>query len=1080
MPFKTNGFARFGLVLAFLLLSSFCLFAQQTVTGKIIGSADKQPVPFATVQVKGERGATQSAADGTFSIHLAKNTGTLVISAVGFDTYTVPVNGSNLGIITLTASASTLNDIVVTGYTAQKKKDITGAVAVVDVKSMTAVPNGSTENLLQGQAAGVQVIASGNPGQSADVRIRGIGSFGDNTPLYIIDGVQASLSNINPDDIESVQVLKDAGATAIYGVAGGNGVVIVTTKRGHSGKTVLNYDGYYGTQRPIGGNPFHLLSSPELLTLTKNVLLAEPVPGTSQLYGPNFTMPDYFYGNSGGSHSAMAGDPAIAPSNYNFDPNNPGNDYLIAKANQQGTDWFHGIFKPALQQSHTISASGGGDRSTYFFALNYLDQQGTLINTYLKRYSARMNTVFSVKNNVRIGENAYVFYRKNPPLGSGNQNEGNAISYSYREQPIIPIYDIGGNYGGTFDGPELGNGHNPVADLQRTANDRYNQWDVIGNVFAEVDFLKHFTIRTSFGGTIDNQYSDHFTYNDYNDVESHTSLNGFNEDAQYNSTTLWTNTLAYNNTFGEKHALKVLLGTEAKDVYGRGVGGAGNALFSSNPDYWVLNNATQNVTNYSYAYVNKTYSYFGRIEYSFEDRYLIQANIRRDGYSAFGATKQVGNFPSVSLGWRISQEDFMKDVTWVNDLKLRGSWGENGNNRTVLPTNAYNLFGTNFGNSYYDINGTSTSTVQGFFATQIGNPFTTWEKDKMTNVGVDATILDNKVDFNFEWYNKVTNGLLYPAQLPATVGAVIYPTVNVADVTNKGVDIHAAYHGTVNNDFKYNIGLNLSAYKSMITSVGVAGYFDAGSSRIGAFTRNQAGHPVGEFFGYKVVGIFAGDKDTVGHNQQGEGAGTFIFQDADGDGHITANDRVFYGNPNPKFTYGINLGATYHGWDFTAFFNGSYGNKLINYVRYWTDFYDAFAGNKSKNALYNSWTPSHTNATTPVQLSNNSFSTDGEPSSYFMESGSFMKLKNLTIGYTLPHGLLNRASIDKLRIYAQVLNVFTITKYTGLDPELMGSGSDYNNPGNNPNYASQSSFGIDYGNYPNNQRSFIVGVNLTF
>jgi TonB-linked SusC/RagA family outer membrane protein len=1083
MPFKTNGFARFGLVMSLLLFLSFGLFAQETVTGKVIGSADKQPVPFATVQVRGEKGATQTATDGTFSIRLAKGTGTLVISAIGFEAMQVPVNGTAaLGILTLKNTSSTLNDIVVTGYTAQKKKDITGAVAVVDVKSMTAVPNGATENLLQGQAAGVQVIASGNPGQGADVRIRGIGSFGDNTPLYIVDGVQADMSNINPSDIESVQVLKDAGAAAIYGVAGGNGVVIITTKRGHQGKTTISYDGFVGSTQPIGGNAFHLLNSQELLTLTKQVDVGAGTP--SQLYGPNYTMPDFLYNSAAGPHSAMAGDPAVNPALYNFDASNPNNDYLIAAANKNGTDWFHQVFKPALQQSHTISASGGSERSTYFFALNYLDNQGTLINSYLKRYSARMNTVFNVKNNVRFGENAYVFYRINPPLVpgtlTGNQSEGNDISYTYREQPIIPVYDIKGNYGGTFDGPELGNGHNPVADLQRTANNKYNQWDVIGNVFAEVDFLKHFTIRTSFGGTIDNQYSYRFTYNDYNDVESHTSLNQFNEDAQYNSTTLWTNTLVYNNTFAEKHALKILVGTEAKNAYGRGVGGAGNALFVTDPAYWVLSNATQNVTNYSNAYTNKTESYFARVEYAFDDKYLIQANIRRDGYSVFGPNAQTGNFPSVSLGWRVSQEDFMKSATWINDLKLRGSYGVLGNNRTVVAANAYNVYGTNFGNSYYDINGTSTSTVQGFYATQIGNPNTTWEQDKMTNIGLDGTVLDNKIDFNLEWFDKKSNALLFPAQLDYLVGAANAPDVNIANVKNTGVDIHVGYKGRVGQDWRYGVGLNVSAYKSMVTNVGGAGYFDAGSSRIGNFTRNAVGHPLGSFFGYKVVGMFQSNKDTIGHNQQDEAPGRFIYEDADHDGAITPNDREFFGNPNPKFTYGINLTASYKAFDFTAFFNGSYGNKVINYVRYWTDFYDAFAGNKSKDLLYNSWSPSNPNAKTPAPFESTSFSTDEVPNSYFMESGSFMKLKNLTLGYTLPRSMLKMANIDKFRIYAQVINVFTITKYTGLDPELIGSGMNYLNNGNNPNYAAQSSFGIDYGNYPNNQRSFIVGVNLSF
>jgi hypothetical protein len=350
----------------------------------------------------------------------------------------------------------------------------------------------------------------------------------------------------------------------------------------------------------------------------------------------------------------------------------------------------------------------------------------------------------------------------------------------------------------------------------------------------------------------------------------------------------------------------------------------------------------------------------------------------------------------------------------------------------------------------------------------------------MTNVGLDGSFLNNTIDVNLEWYKKESNGLLFPAILPATVGGGNLPSVNIANVRNTGIDFHAGYHGQVNRDFKYNIGLNVSHYKSLVVNVPGTGYFDAGSSRIGNFARNATGHPLGSFFGYKVTGLFASNKDTVGHNQQDESQGRFIYQDVNHDGAITTDDRTFFGNPNPKFTYGITLNASYKNFDFTAFFNGSYGNQLINYVRYWTDFFDAFAGNKSLDLLNNSWSPTNLNAKVPIAQTANSFSTDGVPNSYFMESGSFMKLKNLTVGYTVSPLMLKKAGIDRLRIYVQAVNLFTITKYTGLDPELVGSGLNANNSGNNPGYASQSSFGIDYGNYPNNQRSYMVGINLAF
>jgi TonB-linked SusC/RagA family outer membrane protein len=1077
MPLKKYAFVSTSILL-FLLFFSLTLSAQQSVSGKIIGKADNQPVIGATVKVDGANSATQTGPDGSFTVTSKKTITTLIISAIGFETQRVPVNGAaSLSTISLAVSTSSLNDVVVVGYTAQKKKDITGAVTVVDVKSLKAQPAANPDQLLQGQAAGIQVISSGQPGAAAQINIRGIASFSNNDPLYIIDGVQGAFHDVNPDDIESIQVLKDAGAAAIYGIQGANGVIIVTTKKGKSGKSVISYDGWYSAIEPLGGNPFHLLNAAELMKVNQ-------ILGTNTaLYTTNYVLPDYTYNNNGNTGIGNEGDPAVAPSKYVFTPDHSA-DYLIMKVNKAGTDWFHEDYKPNHSQNHTITASGGNEKSTYLFSLNYTDQNGTLQSNFLKRYSVRINSTTSVKKNIRVGENVYVFYKQNPL--SENQWEGAPSREIYYAQPAVPVYDIAGNFAGSYDGPGLGNGDNPVADLVRFKQNRYNTWDVIGNVYGEVDILKHFTVRSVFGGTIDNQYSYNFNPTPYEQFESHNLANNFSEQAQYNDTWLWTNTLAYSNVFAEKHSVKILIGSEANSYSGRGVGGSSSNFsptLASNPSYWILNNGTANITNYSYGNQTALYSLFGRLDYAYNDKYLIGATVRRDGASVLASAVRYTTFPSVSLGWRISGEDFMKSVTWINELKLRASWGKLGSIANVSAANSINTFGQAQASSYYDINGTSTSSVPGYYQIQVGNAGTTWEADKVENLGLDASLFGNKVDFTAEYFEKSISGLLAPYIYPATAAQGTFPFLNAANTQNKGFELTAAYHGIVNRDFKFNIGLNFTSYRNKVLSIPSPGYIDAGGSRQGNLVRNLPGHPIGSFYGYKVIGLYKDSNDVVNSPTETDaGPGRFKYADISGpngkpDGVIDANDRTQIGNPNPKFTYGLNLSASYKNWDFSAFFYGSYGNQVYNEGRYWTDFYGSFAGNKSKDLLYNSWTPSNLNAKTPKIETSGYNSTNNVANSYFIESGSFLKLKSLKIAYNLPVSKIKGYGIDRLTFYIQAVNLFTITKYTGLDPELITGGSAN---GANPTYASTASFGIDYGNYPNNERSYVFGVNLSF
>ena len=1075
-----------SILLLFCFMQSFA--QERTITGKIT-SQDGTPLSGASVIVSGKKTGETTAADGSFSIKVPDNTKDLKVSFIGFETQTIPVAGQNSISVSLKPSNTSLNEIVVTGYGSQRKKDITGAVAVVNVEDMKKIPAGNAESLLQGQASGVTVTNSGVPGGDVAVRVRGITSLGSSDPLYIVDGVQSSngLRDINPDNIETIQVLKDAGAAAIYGIQGSNGVIIVTTKKGR-GKPTVTYDMYLGTQQPLSGNVFNLTNTQGYAQAIWNMESNSGVPDSSRTaqFGTSTTqtgpiIPDYII-----PEAAMNGDPMTDPSTYDIGSNQ------ITKANKTGTDWFHEIFKPAMIQNHTISVGAGNDKSAYFFSMNYFNQQGTLINTYLKKYDVRANTVFNVKDHIRLGENADLVYREAP--GFNNQNEGNAISFAYRTPPIIPVYDIMGNYAGTH-APHLSNSQNPVAIQERTANNRSNSWSMIGNVFADVDFLKHFTAHTSFGGTVENYYYHNFTSTPYNDAEGNTNPNSFTEGAGYNSLWQWTNTLTYSNVIG-LHNIKVMGGVESKKIYNRSMSAGRIDYFSTDPNYLILSTGspTGGVSNNGSApYQLALSSQFGRLDYQYNDRYLLSATVRRDGASVFDPSQRWGVFPSVSAGWRISQENFMKNSSFINDLKLRAGWGKLGSIANIGLTNPYSLYSAGAGYSYYSIDGNPSGANMGFYQSQFGNPATTWEQDIVSNVGIDATILKNKLNFSVDWYKKKISGLLFQkqSQIGNFAGGASQPIINSGDIQNTGIDASVTYHFTPKSDFHFDLTGTFTSYNSKIVSLPPGykyqDYNSNGSTRIGAFTRAQPGQPIGEFFGYKVLGLFQDAADvTKSPTQDHASPGRFKYADINGDGVVDDQDRTWIGNPNPKFTYGLNMNAGYKNFDFSAFFYGSAGNKVVNYVKYWTDFPQVFRGGISNDALNNSAIlvnaagqptvvtdptahVSNPGATIPVLETNGNFSNSSSFSSFYVEDGSFLKLKSLIIGYTLPVSPLKKIGITKLRIYAQGSNLFTITKYTGLDPELQQS-----DLGNNSN------FGIDFGNYPANQKAYLFGINLSF
>ena len=1072
-----------GLFIALCVVQSFA--QQRTVTGKITDS-NGNPVANASITVKGDVRGTNSDQNGNFSIDLPRGKKVLVVSSIGFELQDITVTGPSVS-VSLKSTITTLNDVVVTGYGAQKKKDITGSVSVVNVKDLKQVPSGTTESLLQGQASGVTVLNSGVPGGGSNIRIRGVTSPGNSDPLVIIDGVQGSMHDLDVNDIQSIQVLKDAGAAAIYGVRASNGVVIITTKKGHSGKARITYDGYVGTQRPLKDG-FNIANTSETAQAIQREFFDDSLALKNKQFGPNgvLQIPDYI------TPTGLVGtSPNTDPSTYALYKNQ------ITKANKQGTDWFHEIFKPAMIQSHTVAASGGGDKSSYYFSMGYFNQEGTLIGTYLKRYSARINTVFNVKNNIRFGENVYLFNKENPSFT--NQNEGNAVSYSYRESPIIPVYDIMGNFAGTHS-EGLGNSQNPVANQLRSENNRSNDWQINGNAFGEVDFLQNFTIRSSIGGNIDNYYYRYFNYTQYENAENNTNPNTFGEGSGYNSQVTWTNTLTYNNSFGQ-HSIKVLVGTEAITYYGRQIAGTRSGYFITNasnltvdPNLWTLDfgpAASQTNTNNGGVYQSALYSQFGRLDYTYSDRYLLSATLRRDGSSIFAKDKRYGFFPSITGGWRISKESFFPVTSFLNDLKIRGGWGKLGGLNNISRTNAYSLYSLSAANASYDLGGTNNSSVLGAYASQTGNQSTTWEEDITTNVGLDATLFKNKVEFSFDWYKKAISGLLFAPSTSAFAGGASAATQNVGNIENTGIDASLTYHGSISRDWKFDVNGTFTTYNNKVISLGFGNKYqdrtNAGSSRIGAFTRLQPGEPVGEFFGYQVVGLFQDYADVnKSAHQQDAAPGRLKFKDINNDGKIDVNDRTFFGNPNPKFTTGLNLSISYKNFDLSTFLYASVGNKNINYVRYWTDFPQVFEGAVSKDAVYksaklvnSSGQPTYfqdptahvanPGATVPLLERSANFSNTTTFNSYYMEDGSYLRMKSLILGYTIPSKVLSRYKIDQFRVYIQAVNLFTITKYTGLDPELQTS-----------NFNDNTNFGIDLGNYPANQKVYTVGVNLSF
>lgn len=1037
-----NCILRRGSILFLLLFGfviSFAYAQERTVTGKV--TSEEGGLPGVNIVIQGTVQGAVTDVEGNYSIVVPGPEAVLVFSSIGFITQAVPVGNQSTIDLVLAPEITSLEEIVVTAYATQQKKDITGSVSVVRSEDLIQMPQGNVTQQLQGRVAGVTVTQDSRPGQTAKVRIRGFGSFQSNAPLYVVDGVPTEdINTINPEDVESLTVLKDAGAASIYGSRASNGVILVTTKKGKPGMQV-NYSMYAGTQNP-GAGPDNMLNTQGYADLQWLVYANDASAGeTHPIYGL--------------STNASPTLPSWAADTY----------------------WYDEVTRNAMIQNHDLSLSGGNETSRYYASIGYFDQEGTVIHNWFKRFSARFNSEFNIKDRVTIGENLNITHRSDNGVASNDTENSAVMMGTYRQQPIIPvIWNSGtfvglshtfenGDWGSTGIAPRLGNGSNYVATRTRDKDDKWQDIRLLGNLYADVKIIEGLNFRTSFGGSLNSEYTTDWTGKTYEDSEN-VATASYQESSGYGMDWTWTNTLTYNNHFGS-HSILAVAGYEAvKTSIGRNVNAQSAGYFSETLAYrTVSNGATLQSGTSWYGTPRSLVSQFLRADYNFLNKYYVSATVRRDGASVFGPDTRYGIFPSFSGGWRISEESFLAGTGFISDLKIRGGYGTMGNQLAVATANQFYLYGGGPMETYYDLNGTTNSSLQGFRATRIGNPDAKWETTVNTNIGFDAVLLDRKFEIIFDWYLKENQELLFNPELPGTAGAASVPFVNIGEMKNTGIDLQLIYR-QIWSDFSFEANVTFTTYNNEIVKI-AEGYesFSSGGSRIGSFVLNKEGQAMGEFYGYNVTGLFQSQSEVDGApTQDGAEAGFFRYEDVDGNGEIDPKDRMSIGNPNPDYTYGLNLTFGYKNFDLVAFFYGSSGNDIFNWNRWWLDFWPSFQGQKSTDLLNNSWTPSNTGASTPKASNKSNFSTNTVSNSYYVEDGSYFRLKNLQIGYTFPNSVLGNV-FSNARIYVQGVNLFTFTDYSGLDPELASFDDTY--------------FGIDEGSLPATKQ-FIFGVSLGF
>jgi TonB-linked outer membrane protein, SusC/RagA family len=1064
---KLKGFWRISVLLIFSCFLALTSFAQQkTLSGKVVGE-DGAPIPGVTVVVKGTTSGTITDMDGKFSFLAPTSAKILSVSYIGMKSQEFEIGNQSTFNVTLVSDVIGVDEVVVVGYGTRKKEEITGSISTVSDKQMKISTAPSVVSRMQGQVSGVTVTSGNTPGSDATIRIHGIGTINNADPLYVIDGVPVGPgNNINPNDVESISVLKDASSSAIYGSRGANGVILITTKHGKQNQEpsiVLSVR----TGVSQATNQYDMLNTTEFgqaqWLMAKNKGL---VPGTTdpksplyysnKQYGAGVTpvIPDYVL-----PAGAMAG--SVDESTYSYPDNQ------IYKANKLGTNWFDEIYRTGVIQEYDISVSGGGAKSTYSMSGNYLSEEGFLKYTNFKRYNFRVNSDTKFGNFLKIGESlqAIMIDQKGD---FGNNGEGNAISMAYRMQPIVPVYDIKGNFAGTK-APGTGNAVNPVAQLYNAKDNNGKWFRVLGNIYGEATLMKGLTVKSLFGYNMGQWNAKNYTLPNYWVAEPNTTA-GLSVESNYSILWNWSNTVNYNVTIKDIHSINVVLGTEAVNSNYQWLTAGRSQYFTLTPSYMQLASGETNKVNDGNASSWSLFSQFGRANYDLMGKYFLEATVRRDGSSRFGASNRYGVFPAASAAWEVSKENFMASTkTWLDLLKVRAGWGKSGNDQ-IGEYNMYSTFGTNGYTAAYNLNGTTGSAVAGFEPSTKGNPDVSWETTKTVNAGINASMLNKKLTASIDVWQRKTSDMLYRLSIPQVMGIAQPPFVNIGKMKNNGIDIEVGYHNTaMAGKFTYSVNATWSHYKNVVESLSnnlkeVVGY----SERQVEYTRATSGMAYPMFYGLIVDGIIQTDAEAAAAPKYGDSytkVGHFKYRDLNGDGKITLDkDRTFIGDPHPKFVGGLNIDLGYANFDLNMFFYGSYGNDMINYVSRWID-YSQFDGGLSKDALNNSWTPTNKGARLPML---DGAAESQQASTAFIEDASFLRLKTMRLGYTLPQNVLSKIKLKSLRLYVQATNLFTLTKYRGLDPEV-NTLSNVAGEGNR--------MGVDKGSWPT-PRQITLGLTL--
>lgn len=1013
--------------------------AERTVNGTVKDQAG-QPLPGVSISLKGTSKGTVTDASGGFQLAIPDDAATLVFSYIGYVSQEIRVGEQSTISVTMAESTTALDQVVVVGYTTQEAKDVTGAIGILSVDRVKNFPVASVDKLLQGQVAGVQVSNDGAPGGNSVVRVRGLGTLGDNDPLYIIDGVptKSGLNQLSPNDIESMQVLKDASSTAIYGARASSGVVVITTKQGKAGKNQLSFDSYYGVQ-----------SVYNLPTMVTPQQLAQVEFDAQRNSGQTPSHPQY--GN---------GAQPVLPEFLQRNPD--------VRANQAGTNWFKTIFRVAPIQNYSLGASGGNETSRHAINMTYFNQDGILNYTGFKRISLRVNTEYTVLKRLKVGENFTASYG-NSTQASTNAVNGGVVFDAYRLPSIIPVRDEAGNFAGPAAG--LGDAGNPLRALYNARNNATKTLRGLGNAYAELELVDHLFVRSSIGidylssnfrgfspsyveGIVNNPTSNLTTNNAY-------SING-----------TWTNTARYSRDFGQ-HNLAAVVGTEAIQNTEEGFNAYRENFLINDLNFRYLDAGQGVQNNGGTGSAWSLFSMFGRLDYNYASKYLFSASVRRDGSSRFPSNNRYAVFPAFSAGWRLSEESYFKEIAWLSNLKLRASWGQSGN-QEIGNYPSFDIYGLSPTNTNYPITGSNGTVQTGYTARAIGNPNLKWETSTQTDLGLDFGMLRNRLNFSVDVFEKTTSDVLVRVPRPALAGEVLVPYENAGRIRNRGLEFQAGYQSDADKAFHWGISANGSVVRNVVLSLGegnlsIPGYVSNNLTRGLSLSRTEVGKPVAYFYGYVVDGIFQNQPEVdAAAAQKGKAIGRWRYKDLNGDGVVNEKDQQQIGKPEPDFTYGINLNAAYKGFDLSAFVQGVQGISIYNFSKYHTDFaFDPF--NKSTRIL-DSWTPQNTGATLP-QLSKTNVNDELRPSTYFVENGSYARLKNLQLGYTLPTAWTAGIRATSLRVYVQAQNLFTITKYQGMDPEV-----NLQNYGSSDRNLDQN---VDRGYYPQ-PRGVLFGVNARF